>query len=216
MRGPISLVLLGDIAAGKGTQAKILVRKFRLRLIETGAFTRKYWTGTSKVSRRLEKTKLGKLTPSDIIKKFLKTSLGNLPKNRSVLLDGGKMPSEARLIYNIFKRQGRKVLVNYLHTPHSEIYRRLRGRYYCSRTGELITLYKGPERCPKCGSSLIKRADDDPKAIRNRIAYYDKIYSKTVKFWRGQELLKIINGQQPIPKVTKDIVQTINRYYGAH
>ena len=162
-------MLLGDIAAGKGTQAKILARKFGLQLIETGAFTRKYWTGSSKVSRRLERTKLGKLTPSDIIKKFLRAALGRLSKNRSVLLDGGKMPSEARLIYNIFRRQGRKVLVIYLHVPHGEIYRRLRSRYYCSRTGEIVTLRLPARKCPRCGGPLIKRAEIGRASCRERV-----------------------------------------------
>lgn len=215
MKQPITLVLLGDIAAGKGTQAKLLVRRFRLKLIETGAFTRKYWTGSSKVSRRLEKTKLGKLTPSDIIKKFLASTLAKLPRGQSVLLDGGKMPSEARLVYRLFREQERKILVIYLTIPKSEIFRRLNERFYCSRTGELVTLRgrTAGKRCPRCRAPLIKRADDDPRAIRNRLDYYDKIYRQTVAFWKSKKLLKLIDGRGSILAVNRRLVSALKKYF---
>ena len=213
---PITLILLGDIAAGKDTQAALLERRYKLKVVSTGSFPRKYWTGNSKVSRRLEKTKLGKLTPSDIIKTFLRKSLSNLPKRQNVLLNGGKMPSEAVLIHKLLKKQGRKILVIYLTLPHEEIYRRLTGRYYCQRTGKPVTLKKPSNICPHCGGPLIKRADDEPRSVRNRIKYYDDVYSKTVKFWSGKKMLRKIDGRASIPAVTKAILEAISKYHGAH
>ena len=130
----ITLVLLGDIAAGKGTQADILARRFHLKLIDTGAFSRRILTGRSKVSKRLARVKLGKLAPSDIIQNYLKSQITKIKPGEGVLIDGGKMPAEARLIYNIFSRQKRKILVIYIHIPRAEIFRRLKYRYYCART----------------------------------------------------------------------------------
>lgn len=209
---PITLVLLGDIAAGKGTQAKILAEKFKLVLIDTGAFSRKVLTGKSRVSERLSRIRLGKLAPSDIIQDYLKKSFTKLSASQSVLVDGGKMPAEAKLIYRIFTKQKRQILVIYLQISRREIFRRLRFRYYCQKTGKPVTV-KDNKACPHCGGKLIKRADDDPEAIKNRIDYYDRIYSKTVKFWQEKKALKKINGNQPIPKVTKDIVRAIKIYY---
>lgn len=212
MKHPITIVLLGDIAAGKGTQAKILVKKFKLHLIDTGAYSRWVLTGRSKVSQRLVRVKLGKLAPSDIIQNYLALSLSRLRPSEGVLLDGGKMPAEARLVHRIFKRQGRKFLVIYLRIPKTEIFRRLAFRYYCARTGQPLVI-KGPaKKCPYCGGRIIKRADDDPKAIRNRIAYYDKVYRKTVKFWQGKKALRTVNGNQGIAAVTQAIIQTIRDF----
>lgn len=214
MKTPVTLVLLGDIAAGKGTQAKILAIRYGLKLIDTGAFSRRILTGKSKVSERLARVKLGKLAPSDIIQRYLRRSLRSLQLQQGVLVDGGKMPAEARLIYQIFRKQGRRVLVIYLHIPRSEIFLRLNFRYYCSRTGEPLVIKRASiKRCPKCAAKIIKRADDDPQAIRNRIAYYDKIYSKTVKFWRRKKVLRVIDGRPAIPAVTQEIVKTIREYY---
>lgn len=216
MKDAITLVLLGDIAAGKGTQAKILARRFGLALVDTGAYSRRVLTGSGKISRRLTRIKLGKLAPSDIIQNYLKAELLKFGSRKSVLLDGGKMPAEARLIYKIFKSQRRRILVIYLHIPHAEIFRRLKYRYYCARTGEPLVVKSGAKKCPRCGGRIIKRADDDPAALRNRIDYYDKIYSKTVKFWRGKKLLRTVNGRRSISAVTREISKVIEDHYGAH
>jgi len=211
-----TIVLLGDIAAGKGTQAKILAKKHKLYLVETGAFTRKYWTGSSKIGQRLAKAKLGKLAPTNIIRRYLKKTLTKTPANRSLLLDGGKMPTEARLINSIFQKQKRKFLVIYLRIPKQEIFNRLAFRYYCEKTGQPVVIKDGSWKCPHCRGPVIKRADDDALAVKNRINYYDKIYSKTVEFWKKQKLIKFVNGNQPIPAVTKDIERIIKHFYGAN
>ncbi len=210
---PITIILLGDIAAGKGTQAKIIARKFRLKLIDTGAYSRKVLIGRSKISRRLNKVRLGKLAPSDIIQHYLRSEISNLKSSEGILIDGGKMPAEARLIARFLLKQKRKILVIYLRIPRREIFRRLRWRYYCEKTGQPLVIKNNFKKCPHCGGGLIKRADDDPQAIRNRIKYYHQVYSRTVKFWQGKKVLKFINGKQSVLAVTRDITKTIRKFY---
>lgn len=182
---PITIVLLGDIAAGKDTQAKILARKFEMRQISTGVFTRRHWGDP-----RFEQTKTGKLTPSQIIKDFLTKSISAAAPRESLLINGGKMPSEARLIYRLLQKQNRKILVIYLTLPEREIIRRLELR-----------------------RRIEKRYDDDPRALQNRIAYYQKIYSRTVAFWKKKGVLRVINGKRSVSKVTKNIVGVIKSFY---
>ena len=179
MNKPITIVFLGDIAAGKGTQAEILAKKYKLKRIDTGAYSRKLVKkGVEGAKGRVEQ---GKLTRSRLIKEYLREELESLPESRGLLLDGAKMPSEARLVRSIWKKQKRDVLVLYLKIPKKESLKRLK---------------------------LRKRADDDPRAIKNRINYYDNI-----KFWQRQGLLTEINGNQSVPKVTKDLEKAIRRYY---
>ncbi len=214
MKTPITLILLGDIAAGKGTQAEILRKKFQLKLLSTGAYTRKYWTGESKISKRLEKSKLGKLAPSEIIRSFLRQELQNLQPKEEILIDGGKMPSEARLIFQLLKAKGRLPLVIYLSIPKKEIFRRLTYRYYDKQSGSPLVI--DPQKVKKGkfrGREVIKRADDDLDAIKKRLDYYDKIYSKTVKFWQKQGVLRIVQGKISVAQVTKKIEKLIRSFF---
>ena len=128
---------------------------------------------------------------------------------------GASFTAFSLIIYGIFQKQGRTPLVIYLSIGKAEIFRRLRFRYYCSKTGEPLILKTSKLVCPKHGDKVIKRADDDQQAIRNRIAYYDRVYSKTVKFWRQKRLLRKINGKQSVVKVTKDIIGAVRDFYGA-
>lgn len=215
MKKPITINLLGDIAAGKGTQAEILIKKYNLKLVSTGEFTRKYWTGTSKISKRLEKTKLGKLTPTDIIKSYLRKVIGDLSDDEDILIDGVKMPGEARLLYGLLKKKKRRPLVIYLNIPQKEVFRRLTYRFYDKKTGEPLTIDpKMVKRGLYRGREVIKRADDRPEAVKNRIDYYRKVYSKTAEFWKEKGILKKINGNKSVSEVTKSIVGEIEKYYG--
>ncbi|TSA46557.1 hypothetical protein D4R52_00280 [bacterium] len=213
MQTPITLILLGDIAAGKGTQAKLIVKKFGLHLVDVGAYTRRILTGRSKVGIRLSQTKIGKLAPSDIIQQYLKAEITKITPREGILLDGGKMPAEAKLIYRGLLSKKRKILVIYLKISRAETFRRLKWRYYCANTGRPLVIKNAEKKCPHCGGKIIKRADDDANAIKNRIDYYDKIYSKTVEFWKGLGLLKFVNGKQSAKDVTEDILKIIADYY---
>lgn len=183
MKNPITLNFLGDIAAGKGTQAKIFAKKYGLKIVSTGDFSRKIW-------HRVRQIREGKLTPNALMKDFLIKELSKLPSSRGVLVDGGKMPSEAMLINRIFKKQKRKFIVLYLTIPKNEIFERLKVRIQKE-----------------------KRHDDSPQAIKNRFDYYKKIYSKTVKYWKSKGVLKIISGNQPVGKVASDIEKIIKNYF---
>lgn len=183
---PVSIVLLGDIAAGKDTQARILAKKFRLMIVSTGGFTRKQWGKDA----RFNVAKYGQLSPTDLIKKFLADSIKKTPHSRGILINGGKMPAEAQLIYRELQKQRRKILVIYLSIPRPEIFKRLSVRF--KKEG---------------------RHDDRLVAVRNRIKYYNAIYSKTIKFWKSKKLLRKVNGKQSVQIVTRDILYEIRDYY---
>ena len=186
LKSPITLILLGDIAAGKGTQAKILAKKYGLKHIDTGAFSRKM----AEQHKSFKRIKKGRLAPSHAIQNFLKSQIVSLEPKQGVLVDGGKMPAEARLVYKLFLNQKRPILVIYLTISQTESFRRALGR--------LQQEY---------------RADDTLEALRNRIKYYRDIYSKTIRFWRDKKFLHTISGKGNMSVVNKRLVKLINGVY---
>jgi adenylate kinase len=65
-----------------------------------------------------------------------------------------------------------------------ELVRRLGGRTVCS---ECQTPYTGREpgtACEKCGGTLVRRKDDDPDAIRNRLAVYREQTEPVIAWYR--------------------------------
>src|SRR3989338_4070544 len=186
-KNSITLVLLGDIAAGKGTQAKILAKTYKLKYIGVGDFSRKMARKNSSFTR----INKGVLAPSDAVQSYLKSQISKLKTNQGVLVAGGKMPAEARLIRDLLGKQKRRVLVIYLNLSHKESFRRTAGRLK----------HQG-------------RADDTPQALRNRIKYYRLVYSKTVRFWQKQGVLRRVSGLGTVESATQRLKGIINKYCG--
>jgi len=189
-----NIVLLGMIASGKETQANILKKKYALKFVETGVYSRNLLKEKSKngdLARRT--TGKGLPLPVVLIKKFLIKEINNKPKNKNLLFLGGRLKPEAQLLKKMLDLRKEDFLVFYINLPDKEVYRRSlkRGK------GKMKAVYK---------------VLDTKEIIAKRINYHKKQVSKTVKYFKSLNKIKIINGNQPIPKVTKDILKAIEEY----
>jgi adenylate kinase len=190
-----NIVFLGTITSGKETQANILKRKYALKFIETGVYSRKLLKAKGPDgdwSRRT--TGKGLPLPVVLLKKFLVKEINNKPKNKDLLFLGGpRLKPEAQLLKKMLQEKKQDFLVFYINLPDKEIYIRSRKR----KAGNMKEIYK---------------VLDDEKIIKARIKYTKNQVSKTVKYFEALGKLKKINGNQPISKVTKDILKEIDNY----
>ena len=183
------LILLGDPASGKDTQAKILQQKYLLKPVESGKHWRNLAKKTNFEGRWLRKTmSLGHPTPVVLMKRFLRQTLKSIPKNRNLIFVGTpRLKPEAQLTKKILESKGRDFFVLYLRIPQAQISKRTKGR---------------SRRLP----------ESTEQGIRNRIRYHKTQVSKTVQYFQSLKKLKFINANQAIPKVVRDIQKTINDY----
>ena len=65
------------------------------------------------------------------------------------------------------------------------------------------------QKCPKCGGELIRRIDDNPEAIKERLAQFKKYTIPQINYFKKQRKLIKINGEQPIEDVFKDILKHV-------
>ncbi|MBI3888544.1 nucleoside monophosphate kinase [Candidatus Nomurabacteria bacterium] len=190
-----NIVLLGMIASGKETQANILKKKYALKFIETGVYSRNLLKEKSKNGDWARRTAgKGKPLPTALMQKFLVKEINNKPKNKDLLFLGGpRLKPEAQLVKKILNKANQDFLVLYISLPDKEVYRRSLLR----KEGNMKAIYK---------------VFDTKKIIAVRIAWHKDQVGKTVKYFKGLNKLKIINGNQPILKVTKDILKEIEKY----
>ncbi|MFA6585843.1 MAG: nucleoside monophosphate kinase [Candidatus Paceibacterota bacterium] len=189
------IVLLGDTASGKETQANILKKKYALKFVETGVYSRKLLKEKSKTGDWVRRT-TGKGLPLPVIllKEFLINEINKKPKNKNLLFLGGpRLKPEAQLLKKILNSRKEDFIVFYLTLPDKEVYRRSLKR----RESNVKEIYK---------------MLDTDKIIKERIKYYKNQVSKTVKYFESLNKLKKINSNQPIQKVTKDILKEIEKY----
>ena len=189
-----NIVLLGMIASGKDTQANILKKKYALKFVETGVYCRKLLKEKSKNGDWARRTTgRGLPLPTVLLQKFLIKEINNKPKNKDLLFLGGRLKPEAQLIKKLLTARKENFLVFYITLPDKEVYKRSLLR----KQGNMKAIYK---------------VLDTKKIIEKRIKWHKDQVGKTVKYYKSLGKLKIINGNQSIPKVTKDILMTIKEY----
>jgi adenylate kinase len=194
-----NLILLGDPASGKATQAQKLVDKYKLYDFDMGKELRKARRKDAKLEEVLEKTQdKGKLTPTKIVRQIHHDTIFNTAKKKGILFDGHpKMIGEAKLVHkwmNQVARNDGTVLVLYLNVPKKEIERRMLGR---------IEYFDG---------KYSKRADDNKQALKNRIKYYRDNISEVIKFFKSKYKYKLINGLGTEEEVFKRIEKAIHEF----
>lgn len=190
-----NIVLLGMITSGKETQANILKKKYALKFVESGLYWRKLLKQKGPEGDLIRRT-TGKGNPAPVVlmKKFLIKEISKKPKDKDLLFLGNpRLKPEAQLLKKILTEKKQDFLAFYIDLPDKEVYARSQKR----KDGNMKAVYK---------------VLDSEKIIKTRINYHKKQVSKTVKYFQSLNKLKIINGNQPISKVTKDIVKIIEEY----
>jgi adenylate kinase len=211
-----NLIILGPSGSGKGTQAELLARKFGLKMVDGGEYLRKILSSKGKEAKRLaKKMNKGNLAPTDLIRDWMKKQIFSRPLSRGLVFSGQpRMIGEAKLAYKWFEESGREMpVVIFLNVSIREVLRRLEKRYICSKCKKVYTLdVLLDTSCSICGGKIAKRADDAPKMIRNRLAYFKTQVAQTLKFFKKKGILIEINGELGRENVHEEIVKKLEKF----
>ena len=191
---PFNLILLGNPASGKGTQAVRLVKKYRFYDLDMGREIRK---PTVRAQFDYAKTTaVGHLTPTAIVREIFKKIINTVPSDKGILFNGTpKMINEAKLVSRLLKQNDRSApLVIYLDITAAETIRRM------------------THRVEKIDGKLVKREDDTAHALRNRQKYYTSQIARVVAFFGERYTVKKISGMGTEAIVAKRIEAAIKKY----
>lgn len=212
---PKNFILIGPPGSGKGTQAKLLAEKFKLKYVGSGDILRQRNRINDFTGRKLtEVMKKGGLVPSFVINKLLGDELEGLKKQK---INGFVLDGWTRIIYeailadealNWYEWRNTKII--FIKISAKESYNRLTKRRQCKDCKKPIPWigeFKKLKRCDVCGGELVTRADDNIQSIKKRLEEYKNQTVRSINHYRQQKRLIEINGEQPIEKVFKDILK---------
>jgi len=185
------IVLLGPPGAGKGTQGERIAERLGIPKIATGDVLRDaIRNGTEQGLAAKAYMDRGDLVPDSVILGIMKDALSAPATARGAILDGVvRTVPQAEGLTSLVASLGRKVdKVLLFDIGDDELVKRLSGRTVCDKCQ---TPYRDREpgtTCPKCGGTLVRRPDDEPEAIRTRLAVYRAQTEPVIKWAREHDL----------------------------
>jgi adenylate kinase len=188
------VVLLGPPGAGKGTQGERIAQRLGVPKVATGDVLRAALKeGTEQGLAAKAYMDRGDLVPDSVILGIMKEVLASPSAAKGAILDGVvRTVPQAQGLAIMLAELGRKVDKYLLFdVPDEELVQRLGGRVVCDTCQ---TPYMGLEpgtKCPKCGGTLVRRKDDEPESIRNRLKVY-RAQTEPVIDWAKQHKMDIV------------------------
>ncbi len=206
----MNIVLLGAPGAGKGTQAQKLVAEYGVAHISTGDLLRAAVKGGTGLGIQAKKyMDAGELVPDQLVIDLVKERLAADDAQKGFILDGfPRNTMQAVTLDSELASMGRELDAALLVDVLPEvIVERLSSRRTCRDCGYTGTA--ADATCPKCGGEMYQRDDDKPETIQNRLDVYEKSTSPLVEYYRGQGILKVVDGDRPVDEVYASVKEEL-------
>lgn len=211
------LILLGPPGAGKGTQCKRIIDKYKIAHLSSGDILRAERAAGSELGKKAQSyMDSGALVPDDlIIDMMVKAMTG---ASNGYVLDGfPRTTVQAEGLDKALAKAGEKInaIVNLI-VDDALILPRMTGRRSCPKCGAVYHIQtlkpKIEGKCDKGCGDLVQRADDTPEVVGNRLKTYHQQTAAVVGYYqsKGATILDI-DAAQEIDQVTQAIFQKLDR-----
>lgn len=212
------LILLGPPGIGKGTQAALLCKQYKIPQISTGEIFRAAVKAQTPLGKQVDAIlKAGKLVEDHVTLALIKERLKKPDCRKGYLLDGFPRTIQQAEGLERLMKETKQTLdgVITLAVKESVIIKRLSERKSCSACGAVyhqkVHPSKKGEFCEKCNTLLQQRDDDQPETVRKRLETYKKLTEPLINYYKKKKILFDVNGEQSIEKVFEDIVAGLEK-----
>lgn len=178
----MNILLFGKPGAGKGTQAPRLAESLGVPTLATGDVLRTAVREGSPLGKKAKEfMDRGDLVPDDVILGIVGETLAQPEYSLGVILDGvvrtvPQAEGLSRVLKLLGGAGGGRTLdaVLFFDIDNDRIVERLSGRTVCEKCQTPYTGRNSGDKCDKCGGTLMRRKDDEPDAVRNRLKIYEE------------------------------------------
>ena len=214
----MNLILLGPPGAGKGTQAKLLEKKYNLLQLSTGDMLRSAKDVGTPLGKKIKEIMLkGNLVTDEIVIELISDNIEKSKSFSGFIFDGfPRTLYQADALFDLLESKGQPInLVIEISVDDMQLIDRIVGRYSCGNCGEVYHKKNKPEKvkgfCDQCGlqSNFVFREDDNEQALKTRLFNYYRETSCLIGYYHAKKILASVDGLLPIKKVHGAICEII-------
>ena len=209
----MKIIMLGAPGAGKGAQAKMIAEKYGIPHISTGDIFRYNIKNGTELGKEAKKyMDQGLLVPDELTVKILLDRVAKDDCKNGYVLDGfPRTIPQAEVLEEALTKLGDRIdyAIN-VEVPDENIVKRMGGRRACVNCGATYHIVSIPTKvegiCDRCGNPVVLRDDDKPETVQKRLKVYHEQTQPLIDYYKKQNILKSVDGTQPMEKVFADIV----------
>ena len=213
----MNLVLLGPPGAGKGTQAKLLLKDRALVQLSTGDMLRAAVAAETELGRKADVIMArGELVPDALVIGLIAERMDQGGEGEGYIFDGfPRTMAQAEALDRLLEERGSQVdRVVVIEVDDDALVERIAGRFACAKCGEgyhdVYRLPKVEGVCDRCGGTeFVRRPDDNEEVVRARLKAYHAQTEPLIGYYRGQGKLRPVDGIADIVKVAEQIAAAL-------
>ena len=210
-------IFLGAPGSGKGSYASRIAPKRNIPHISTGGlFRENIKQGTEIGEKAKEYMNNGELVPDEVVVGMIKERIQKEDCQKGFILDGfPRTIPQAKMLAEITDMD---IVIN-MDVPNEIIVQRLSSRISCKDCGEIYNQrdasLKEEGICDKCQGEVVRRSDDEPEVIQNRLKIYEEKTAPLIDFYEKQGILRHVkcgNTDKPADEMAQTVLETIEEF----
>ncbi len=213
----IRVVLLGAPGAGKGTQAKMLIDKFKIPQISTGDILRKAVADGTPLGKEAKVImESGGLVSDKIVLGLVEERVKQPDCKSGFILDGfPRNTAQAEALDKLLAGMNMPLTIALtVDVEKGELMKRLTGRRTCKSCQQMYNIYFTPPKkegvCDKCGGALFQRDDDKEETNNKRLDVYDSQTAPLISYYGKKNIMKTVMGVGSIDDIFKKVVAALS------
>ncbi len=185
-----NFIIFGAPGAGKGTQAKLLAKKYKLVHLSSGEILRQEIKSGKLGGKIRGYLAAGRLVPGEIINKIMAQAIKQHKRAKGFVFDGfPRTVGQAKALDKTLREENQEI---------NEVLK--------IRINEEEGIKRIIERAKTSG-----RSDDNKEVIKKRFKIYHREMHPIIAYYQKQKKLIIIDGQGQIKEIFKNLVAKIEK-----